>query len=68
VLESQDNRWAIRAWVKNIEDDVHITASSLNCLHYGGKPASWLVPANFRYRPGAQIPPYAGLAPVAGLN
>jgi iron complex outermembrane receptor protein len=25
IYESADNRWSLRAWVRNIEDDVHIT-------------------------------------------
>ncbi len=52
VLESADNRWSVRAWVRNIEDDVHITGGrrSNAPVFSVSEPRSW--GASFRYNFG----------------
>ena len=52
VLESLDGRWSVRAWVKNIDDDVHITGGMRSNGPYFSvsEPRTW--GASVRYNFG----------------
>ena len=53
IFETLDGRWSARAWIRNIEDDVHITGGqrTTNRVFAVSEPRSY--GASFRFSFGA---------------
>jgi hypothetical protein len=49
---AEDNRWSIRAWIRNIEDDIHITGGQRTTARTFAVSEPRVYGASFRYNFG----------------